>query len=145
MYFICCTVVLFLCALFDLLMMVFDCCIQVFSWMRDACNGACFSLASIIDLIISVPWFGWLTVTSFSVFSPFLNWCFIALSVIRHFAQSLVCFSGEPLTVQSPGTQTRSFCYVSDLVYISFASLFHWVTVSIWFIWHVYLVVLFLY
>ncbi|XP_027347061.1 UDP-glucuronic acid decarboxylase 6-like isoform X3 [Abrus precatorius] len=23
---------------------------------------------------------------------------------------------GEPLTVQSPGTQTRSFCYVSDLV-----------------------------
>ncbi|KAG5118556.1 hypothetical protein JHK82_032976 [Glycine max] len=31
-------------------------------------------------------------------------------------SQSLVCFSGEPLTVQSPGTQTRSFCYVSDLV-----------------------------
>ena len=23
---------------------------------------------------------------------------------------------GEPLTVQKPGTQTRSFCYVSDMV-----------------------------
>lgn len=31
----------------------------------------------------------------------------------------MVHYSGEPLTVQSPGTQTRSFCYVSDLVYIS--------------------------
>ncbi|GJR89413.1 UDP-glucuronic acid decarboxylase 6-like protein [Tanacetum coccineum] len=25
-------------------------------------------------------------------------------------------FANEPLTVQSPGTQTRSFCYVSDTV-----------------------------
>nr|CEG03941.1 unnamed protein product [Fusarium acuminatum CS5907] len=25
-------------------------------------------------------------------------------------------YSGEPLTVQAPGTQTRSFCYVSDMV-----------------------------
>lgn len=30
----------------------------------------------------------------------------------------LIC-SGEPLTVQAPGTQTRSFCYVSDMVYCS--------------------------
>lgn len=28
--------------------------------------------------------------------------------------------SGEPLTVQAPGTQTRSFCYVSDMVCKSF-------------------------
>ncbi|XP_058736903.1 UDP-glucuronic acid decarboxylase 5-like isoform X2 [Vicia villosa] len=30
--------------------------------------------------------------------------------------QLLVCSSGESLTVQSSGTQTRSLCYVSDLV-----------------------------
>jgi hypothetical protein len=29
-----------------------------------------------------------------------------------------MCYSGEPLTVQLPGTQTRSFCYVSDMVYM---------------------------
>lgn len=36
---------------------------------------------------------------------------------------SLSCYvscSGEPLTVQAPGTQTRSFCYVSDMVRILF-------------------------
>lgn len=32
--------------------------------------------------------------------------------------------SGEPLTVQAPGTQTRSFCYVSDMVYKNFPSAF---------------------
>ena len=34
-----------------------------------------------------------------------------------------MCYSGEPLTVQVPGTQTRSFCYVSDMVYIILVSL----------------------
>jgi len=27
-----------------------------------------------------------------------------------------MCCRGEALTVQKPGTQTRSFCYVSDMV-----------------------------
>jgi hypothetical protein len=31
-----------------------------------------------------------------------------------------MCYSGEPLTVQLPGTQTRSFCYVSDMVYMKY-------------------------
>lgn len=36
--------------------------------------------------------------------------------------------SDEPLTVQLPGTQTRSFCYVSDMVRSSFILfwLFNW-------------------
>lgn len=29
---------------------------------------------------------------------------------------ALNIYSGEALTVQKPGTQTRSFCYVSDMV-----------------------------
>jgi UDP-glucuronate decarboxylase len=32
---------------------------------------------------------------------------------------------GEVMTVQAPGTQTRSFCYVSDMVCLSFLSLSH--------------------
>jgi hypothetical protein len=31
-------------------------------------------------------------------------------------ANLFTIFSGEPLTVQMPGTQTRSFCYVADMV-----------------------------
>ncbi|GJV09739.1 UDP-glucuronic acid decarboxylase 6-like protein isoform X2 [Tanacetum coccineum] len=34
--------------------------------------------------------------------------------LISNFIAQAIC--NEPLTVQSPGTQTRSFCYVSDML-----------------------------
>lgn len=37
-------------------------------------------------------------------------------NLIATLIYSSLCCSNEPLTVQLPGTQTRSFCYVSDMV-----------------------------
>lgn len=51
-----------------------------------------------------------------------------------HWVMTYVVYlsSGEPLTVQSPGTQTRSFCYVSDMVCDIFYFLMYCIGVNVW-------------
>ncbi|KAF8369951.1 hypothetical protein HHK36_032020 [Tetracentron sinense] len=47
---------------------------------------------------------------------PLLPSAFNGTAIVDASASALHPCSGEPLTVQAPGTQTRSFCYVSDMV-----------------------------